>query len=78
VRDTAPLTLLFTCDKILPEPENTYAAVLPEPENVAVLKENEDPDFNPITVFPVPEYDLVFAASIAKITESNEEFFGPL
>jgi hypothetical protein len=65
-------------DNMLPLPEKTYAAVAPEPENVAVDNVKEEPDFKPITVLPEPEYDLVFEASIAKRTESNDKFFGPL
>jgi hypothetical protein len=77
-RETAALIPVLLDDKMLPLPEKTYAAVAPEPENVAVDKVKLEPDFKPATVFPEPEYDLVFPASMANKTESNERFFGPL
>jgi hypothetical protein len=78
VRETAALIPVLLLDKILPVPEKTYAAVAPEPEKVAVDKVKLEPDFNPVTVLPLPEYDRVFPASMANNTESIEEFFGPL
>ena len=78
VLETAPLIPVLLDDNMLPEPEKTYAAVAPDPENVAVAKVKLDPDFKPIIVLPVPEYDLVFPASTANTTSLNELFFGPL
>jgi hypothetical protein len=78
VLETAPLIPVLLDDNMLPEPEKTYAAVAPDPENVAVAKVKEVPDFKPITVLPVPVYDLIFPASIANTTSLNELFFGPL
>ena len=77
-RETAPLIPVLLDESILPVPENAKAAVAPVPEKDADDREKLVPALKPITVFPEPEYDLVFPASIAKITESNEEFFGPL
>jgi hypothetical protein len=78
VRETAALIPVLLDDNMLPLPEKTYAAVAPDPENVAVVLVKLDPDFKPITVSPVPEYDLVLPASIANTTSLNELFFGPL
>jgi hypothetical protein len=78
VRETAALISVLLDDNMLPLPEKTYAAVAPDPENVAVVLVKIDPDFKPIIVLPVPEYDLVLPASTANTISSNEEFFGPL
>ena len=77
-RETAPLIPVLFAENMLPAPEKTYAAVAPDPENVALDNEKVEPALKPITVLPDPEYDLVFAASTANTTESNDKFFGPL
>jgi hypothetical protein len=78
VLETAALIPVLSDDKMLPEPEKTYAEVAPDPENDAVVLVKLDPDFKPTIVLPLPEYDLELPASIANTTSLNELFFGPL